>query len=188
MYKKLFIPLVAACVISMTSCRSYVVPQSINTTAKVAFADLNLERNDYVVLNTISAEASVVAKYSKNKMIITDASNEFSATWKKGVYFAGRMRRVGWILDMKKLRGIVRLGYLSNDYDNIDPFDLPHSAHDICRNLAIYRLINAQKIAGGDAIIEPVISTNVERGKSYNEIVYKTTITAKLVKIKPNGK
>ena len=56
----------------------------------------------------------------------------------------------------------------------------------VVRNLAIYRLINASKVRGADGIIEPVISTNVEqRG---NDIVFKTTATAKLIKLKTDGK
>ena len=54
------------------------------------------------------------------------------------------------------------------------------------RNLAIYRIINAAKVRGADGIIEPVISTNVEqRGR---DIVLKTTVSAKLIKLKTDAK
>jgi len=79
------------------------------------------------------------------------------------------------------------LGYLSNDYDN-ELFDIGPYPHWIVRRLAIYRLINAAKISGGDGVIEPIISTNVEQGRSSHDIVLKTTVSAKLIKIKPDGK
>ena len=79
------------------------------------------------------------------------------------------------------------MGYLSNDYYE-ELFNIPPYPHWIVRRLAIYRLINAAKIAGGDGVIEPLISTNVEQGKSNRDIVYKTTVSAKLIKIKPDSK
>lgn len=187
MYKKLFIPLVAACVISMTSCKQIsVVPQATNTTAVVSFKNLNLERNDYIVLNTISAEATITAHFGNKDIRVDDPTGEFSVSWKWEKSAKGKDRQNGkWV--PSTFRGIVRLGYLSNDYDN-ELFELPPYPHWIVRRLAIYRLINAAKIAGGDAIIEPTISTNVEQGRSRHDIIYKTTVSAKVVKIKTNSK
>ena len=76
---------------------------------------------------------------------------------------------------------------MNNDYEN-ELFDIPPHPHWIVRRLAIYRLINAAKVAGADGVIEPIISTNVAQGRRSRDIVYKTTVSAKLVKIKPDGK
>lgn len=171
---------IAIVAIAMSSCRSSalsVIPQATNTINSVTLKELNLERKDYIILNTVSAEATITAHFLDDEVIVEDPSGEFSLSWKKddGV----------WSSD--NIKGIVRLGYLSNDYEN-ELFEIGPYPHWIVRRLAIYRLINAAKIAGGDGVIEPVISTNVEQGKSRNDIVYKTTVSAKLVKIKPDGK
>ena len=182
MYKKLsVIAVVVLCTIAMSSCRSAlsVIPQATNTIAPISFGDLDLQRKDYIILNTISAEATLTAHFSDGTVKVDDPSGEFSLTWEKD-------KKTGeWSTD--RIKGIVRLGYLSNDYDE-ELFNIPPYPHWIVRRLAIYRLINAAKIAGGDGVIEPVISTNVEQGRSNRDIVYKTTVSAKLIKIKPDSK
>ena len=182
MFKKLsIIAIVAICTIAMSSCRSAlsVIPQATNTIAPISFGDLNLERKDYIVLNTISAEATLNAHFSDGTVREDDPTGEFSLTWEKD-------RKTGeW--SPERIKGIVRLGYLSNDYDE-ELFNIPPYPHWIVRRLAIYRLINAAKIAGGDGVIEPIISTNVEQGRSNSDVVYKTTVSAKLIKIKTDGK
>lgn len=182
MYKKLsVIAVVVLCTIAMSSCRSAlsVIPQATNTIAPISFGDLDLQRKDYIILNTISAEATLTAHFSDGTVKVDDPSGEFSLTWEKD-------KKTGeWSPD--RIKGIVRLGYLSNDYDE-ELFNIPPYPHWIVRRLAIYRLINAAKVAGGDGVIEPVISTNVEQGRSNRDIVYKTTVSAKLIKIKPDGK
>ena len=182
MYKKLsVIAVVVLCTIAMSSCRSAlsVIPQATNTIAPISFGDLDLLRKDYIILNTISAEATLTAHFSDGTVKVDDPSGEFSLKWKK------KKKTGEWSPD--RIKGIVRLGYLSNDYDE-ELFNIPPYPHWIVRRLAIYRLINAAKVAGGDGVIEPVISTNVEQGRSNRDIVYKTTVSAKLIKIKPDGK
>lgn len=167
--------------IVMSSCKTplSVIPQAINTVNSVTLSELNLERKDYIVLNTISAEATIYAQFSDAKVKVDDPNDEFSLSWKKDV------KSGDWAPD--KIKGIVRLGYLDNDYKN-ELFNIGPYPHWIVRRLAIYRLINAVKVSGGDGVIEPIISTNVEQGGRRNSIVYKTTVSAKLVKIKPDGK
>ncbi|MCQ2329472.1 MAG: hypothetical protein MJZ93_02810 [Paludibacteraceae bacterium] len=174
----LFAALIA---VVMTSCRSAlsVVPQATNTVASVSFNDLNLQRKDYIVLNTISAEATLTAHFSESTVKIEDPNGGFSMAWNKN-------KKSGeW--EPANIKGIVCLGYLSNDYDEL-LLNIPPYPHWIVRRLAIYRLINAAKVAGGDGIIEPVVSTNIEQGTSRRDIVYRTTVSAKVVKIKPDGK
>lgn len=172
---------VALCAMFMSSCRSAlsVIPQATNTINSVDLKELNLERKDYIVLNTVNAEATITAHFSDDNVKVEDPNGEFSLTWEKD-------KKTGiWSPD--RIKGIVRLGYLSNDYEN-ELFDIGPYPHWIVRRLAIYRLINAAKMAGGDGVIEPIISTNVEQGRGRNDIIYKTTVSAKLIKIKPDGK
>jgi len=172
---------IAMVAIAMSSCRSTlsVIPQATNTINSVSLKELNLERKDYIILSTISADATIIAHFSDDAVTVEDPSGEFSFTWEKDD------KSGEWTPD--RIKGIVRLGYLSNDYDN-ELFDIGPYPHWIVRRLAIYRLINAAKISGGDGVIEPIISTNVEQGRSSHDIVLKTTVSAKLIKIKPDGK
>lgn len=180
--KKLSIFFIAAlCAIVMSSCRSAlsVIPQATNTIATISFGELNLERNDYIVLNTISAEATITAYFSEDEIKVDDPIGEFSLTWEKD-------KKTG-IWSPNNIEGIVRLGYLSNDYTE-QLMDIPPYPHWIVRRIAIYRLINAAKMAGADGIIEPTISTNIEQGRTNKHVTLKTTVSGKIIKIKPDSK
>ncbi|MBQ9440140.1 MAG: hypothetical protein IJU35_06095 [Paludibacteraceae bacterium] len=172
--------------ISFYSCKTIsVVPQATNTVNKVTFDELNLDRKDYIILNTVSAEATLYAHFSSNQIEVDDPDGEFSLSW-QWESFGKKEEAIGqW--RPSKIKGFVKLGYLSNDYDE-ELFNIPPYPHWLVRRLAIYRLINAAKIAGADAVIDPVVSTNVEQGQKKDDIIYKTTVSAKLVKIKPDGK
>ena len=80
--------------------------------------------------------------------------------------------------------GIARFGFLSNDYGYINTNKV--SPEYIVRNLAIYRLVNQAKVRGADGVIEPVISTNAEG--SGNTIIFKTTVSAKMMKLNSDAK
>ena len=82
-----------------------------------------------------------------------------------------------------KFKGILRIGYLSGDAPSVTK-DL--SPEDVARGLAIYRAINIAKQEGADAVIAPTISTNVEQ-TDRNNVVFKSTVTAKIVKIKTDN-
>ena len=56
---------------------------------------------------------------------------------------------------------------------------------DVARRLAIYRLINMAQLDGSDGLIEPVIATSLEQ--SGKQVVFKTTVTAKTIKIKTDN-
>lgn len=151
---------------------SVIVPKAVNTVSTATFADLNLERSDYEILNTMSATAVVEAAYSLNSMKVRDPEGEFSLNYV-------HKKSGGWVCFHK---GVVRLGYLSNDY-NYDPSEVMSPA-DVARGLAIYRLINIAKQNGADGIIEPTVSINVEQ--QGNIIVLKSTVEAKIIKLKTN--
>ena len=177
--------MIFAVALTLSSCkirRSTIVPQAINTRATASFEELNLERKDYIVMNTVSAEATIYAHFSNALIEVEDPNGDFSLSWVVSTNANGQA-----IYVPLKVNGILRLGYLSNDYDEQIMY-IPAYPHWIVRRMAIYKLINAAKVAGADGIIEPVISTNVEQGRRSRDIVYKTTISGKFIKIKPDGK
>ncbi len=172
--------------ILLTSCFSFSkavpnmeIPIATNTINSVALRELNLKHGtDYTVLNTVTAEATVIyTTYKKGRKIsIKEENGEFEIVWnydeKSGKIFT------------EDFEGIARFGFLSNDYSRVSTNDI--APEYIVRNLAIYRLINQAKVRGADGVIEPVISTNAE-GSGKN-IVFKTTVSAKLMKLNTDGK
>ena len=171
MKKLLMLAFCAAFLASCGSVRQVIMPRAVNTINTAPLADLNLERSDYEVLNTLTAEAVVLYSYDRNgvKSEIVDYDGEFSMEFITGKF--------GLLL---KHDGILRLGYLQNDYQ--ESTDMSHP-EDVVRRVAIYRLINLAREHGADAVVEPTISTNVEQtGK--RTITYKSTVTAKIIKLK----
>ncbi len=185
MYKKIsYLFAIAIVAVAMSSCRSVVVPKAVNTVHPVGWEELNLTRKDYIILNTVSADASVSWSETSKRLKISDESGEFVATFKKQKIktpFGGKSID----FSLKDVKGIVRIGLLKNDYD-LDDLGLQADPFWFSRNIAAYRLINAAKMAGADGIIEPIVSTNIEQiGR---KVVFKTTVSGKLIKLKPDGK
>lgn len=183
--KKSFIALCVFCALALSSCKLQIIPKAINTVNAVNLSEMNLERKDYKVLNTISAEAVVTYKQNgSRKITVQESSGEFKFIYK---YHGSLFGRKGY-WSLKTFSGVARLGYLDNDYMGYDTY----VADDIkpefmARAIATYRLINACKVAGGDGLIEPIISTNVEQTGS-RTVTYKTTVSAKVIKLKTDGK
>lgn len=187
MYKKFFFFTVVTMVsvLFSTSCLaqkvkvSTMMPQAINTINSVNLSELNLKHgSDYTIINTATAEASVIfiIKHKGKEITIKEENNEFELVYK--------FDKEDKDFHLDDYEGIARFGFLSNDY-GFTTIDYA-SPEYIVRNLAIYRLINTAKVRGADGVIEPVISTNVEqRGK---DIVFKTTASAKLIKLSTDSK
>ncbi len=172
--------LAALCGAMLTSCRysstvSRTIPIAINTVNSVRLNELNLERKDYTILKSITAEAVVLYKEDGDRTIIEEEGGEFSMVYEYD-------DEVGLVL--RQHTGIARYGFLSNDYGEIiAPRDVATNPGYVARNLAIYRAINICKVQGGDGLIEPVISMSVEERKDH-KIAFKTVVTAKLLKLK----
>lgn len=165
--------------IFFTSCTSYkIIPKAVNTVNSVGLRELNLKHgSDYTIMNTTTAEATVYYSEGIGKISIREENNEFE------IIYTEDKKTGKWIISTCK--GIARFGFLSNDYGSTSLGD-QISPEDIVRRLAIYRLINATKVRGADGVIEPVISTNIEqRGR---DIVFKTTASAKLIKLSTDSK
>ena len=185
MYKKIFyLVTVAAVAVAMSSCRTVAVPKAVNTIHPVGWQELNLTRKDYIILNTATAEASVTYQKTSKRITISDVNKEFVATFKR-VKFKNAFgkKSEGWYL--YDVDGIIRIGFLKNDYDE-DEVELVNNPSWFSRKMATYRLINAAKVAGADGIIEPIISTNIEQMGRH--VVFKTTVSGKLIKLKPDTK
>lgn len=183
--KKLIIAaMMMACIFTMTSCfgpkkmAQRRIPTAINTVNSVRLEELNLKHgSDYTIVTTITADATVIYSEQKKGEQITmkEENDEFKMVLRYDT------QEDEW--RCTDFEGIARFGYLTNDYGN---YHLSSNPEYVARNLAIYRLINASKVRGADGVIEPVISTNAEqRGK---EIVFKTTVSAKLIKLKTDAK
>ena len=164
----------------LTSCmvvpqQTSIIPKAINTVNTASFKELNLDRADYEVLNTISAEAVVERKQDKKdtRVELYDPDKEFTLIYTKGKTGFWECQHAG----------IVKLGYLQNDY-SYDSNDLMYG-ENLARRLAIYRLINIAQQNGADGIIEPTVSTNVEQqGKT---IIFKSVVSAKIIRLKTNN-
>ena len=170
--KKILVLLASVALFASCGVRT-ILPRAVNTINTAPLGDLNLQRGDYEILNTITAEASIIFTELKNGgMKIADQNNEFVVS----------------VINKKfgseyKYDGVLKLGYLQNDYANEPATQLQPEV--VARRLAIYRAINVAKEYGADALIEPTIATNVEQvGKK--QILYKTTVTAKIIKLKTN--
>lgn len=175
--KKLLVLL--ACVAGFASCGVRLIPESVNTIDRAPLADLNLQRSDYEILNTITAEASVIChNISKSKRMIKDLNGEFSVKWKKPKLFHSRGTSA-WVC--KNFQGVLRTGALydlpAKTADHADPLDM-------AQRLALYRVINLAQQQGADAIIEP--SYKVDIAQSGKAVTYKATVVAKIIKIKTN--
>lgn len=174
-----------AVTLMMTSCFTHrampdvEMPIAINTVNSVGLRELNLQHGtDYTIVNTVSADATIIyTTHKKGKQIsIAEENGEFKIAWKLDEK-SGKMYRDDY-------EGIARFGFLSNDYDRV--FTNVIAPEYIVRNLAIYRLINQAKVRGADGVIEPVVSTSAEaRG---NDVIFKTTVTAKLMKLSADAK
>lgn len=185
--KKFYYFSLLICAVVLSSCnlnRMAVMPRAVNTVNAVSLEELNLARKDYKVLNTISAEAVVIYSQTANKIVVQEKGGEFKFTY---TYSNGSFGRGGgWFLE--SFSGVARLGYLDNDYAKYDSYSSSTIQPEfMARAIATYRLINACKVAGGDGLIEPIISTNVEQS-SNRSITYKTTVSAKIIKLNTDGK
>ncbi|MCH5334418.1 MAG: hypothetical protein J1D86_01245 [Alistipes sp.] len=168
--KKLFWIASAAIVLSSCGTQKTIIPRAINTVKSVSLEELNLERKDYEILNTVSAEATIGYTDKGSTIRIEDETGEFALQYTKD-------KKGQWTC---KYNGVLRMGYLNNDYMGTTT-DIAQP-EDVVRRLAIYRLINESQQYGGDGLIEPTISTNAEqRG---DVIMFRTTVTAKIVKLK----
>lgn len=175
MKKIIFAILLISCITACTSTKRTMIPRAVNTVNSIGLNELNLQRSDYEILNTVTSSATIsyIENRTGTEVLMKGEDEEFTLRY---IY----NKKTGWDC---RYSGIMKFGYLDNDYIiNQDGFTQPE---EIARRLAIYRIVNQANMAGADGVIEPIISTNVaQQGKS---IIYQTTVSAKLIKIKTNN-
>lgn len=179
--RKIYFVLTILVGVLFASCMSFnksaIVPVATNTISTVSFSDLNLDREDYKILNTIEVSSLVTIEYSNNGTIIISDDSGYVLGVRKD-------EKTGEITT--ETTGVLRAGFLTNDYGNIN-YEDPEA---IARATAFSKLVSMAKEQGGDALIEPIVSTNIEEqegGKGFlknRTIVYRTTASAKVVVIK----
>ena len=69
MKRNLFVIVLLVMLASCSSDKEMVIPRAISTIGTATLEDLNLQRNDYEVINTVTAEATV--SYETNYSIFT---------------------------------------------------------------------------------------------------------------------
>lgn len=163
----------------LSSCAKSIIPTAKSTINAVSLDELNLQRADYEIINTIEASATIEAKVYGKGYTLSDPNGDFKIEIKKtGNIFGGISTT-----EIKSHKGILRLGYLANDYDDYQRND----PEDIARKLAVYRLIALAKEQGGDGVIEPIINMSIEE-TAWNKYTYYCTVSAKAIKLKGNRK
>lgn len=172
MKKNFLLPLCLVAIFMSSCVELAVIPKAINTVNTVGLNELNLERSNYKILKTISSEASVTYEQQGDRYYIREANGECE------ISFIYNHKTKSWTYD--NFKGIARYGFLTNDYGVIESVK-EMSPESYARNLAIYRLINACKVSGGDGLIEPIISMNV--GQQGRSIVFNVSASAKVVKL-----
>ncbi|MCQ2347234.1 MAG: hypothetical protein MJZ92_04820 [Paludibacteraceae bacterium] len=174
--KKTFLFALVVCAVVMSSCKLAIVPKAVNSvnSVKIDGMKLNLDRKDYQVLKTISAEASICYhQYGKRRYTISDRNGDFKVSYKHIPYTTN--------FGLDKFQGIAQYGFLTNDYQGQVQSINDMSPEDFARHFATYRLINACKMAGGDGVIEPVYCMRV--GQEGRDIIFTVTVSAKVVKL-----
>ena len=175
--------MIFASILMLTSCfgsKSAIsdleIPIAINTINSVGLKELNLKHGeDYSIMNTVSADATIIYSVQKKgkQVKISEENGEFEIVWNR---------------DKARydFEGVARFGFLDNTYGRVSTREMHQHPEYIVTSLAKYRLISLAKARGADGVIEPVISTNVEDHK--DKVVFKTTVTAKLMKLNADAK
>lgn len=181
MNRKFFVLFIVVLGMVMTSCLG---PQMVgrSTINTVYWPNLSLERKDYTVLNRVTATATVTYDATNmRKPKIIGENNEFLVVVKPW----------GPVIDF----GILKFGYLTGDIGTTTAVQkgffkkqglatfVPTDPETVARQLAVYRVINEAKAIGADALIEPIISSDVASISRRSNVI-KTTVSAKAVIIK----
>lgn len=152
------------------------MPQAVSMVKAVSFDELNLTTKDYEILDRVEASARIVSTITSTSYTVKDPEGSFELFFVKD--------QTTGDYNLMNFDGVVRAGWLlSRDKGNINL----NSPEDIAQRMAYYRIINLVKEQGGDGIIEPVISTNVEQTEAHRNrvtVTYLTTVSGKVVRLK----
>lgn len=169
----------AAGLMMLNSCSSTAVIAR-NTVDVATLEEINLERKDYEVIETITVSVTVV--YNAKTRTSTGEDNAFEVKYKR---FKGQN-----VLEY----GMLRFGYFSQDVITNTSVKkgmfsraqyvayIPEDPEILARRWATYKLIAEAKAKGADALIVPVRSSDIQASGKNTSIV-KTTVSAKAVRI-----
>lgn len=174
MKKIIFIMMGFVILVSCSTQKEMVIPRVVSTIGTATFENLNLQRNDYQIMKTITAEATV--SYETNKsgtnIRISGVDDDFKLEYTKD-------KKEGW---QCKYKGILKYGYIQNDFPKSQTNVA--SPEEIVYRLAIYRLVSQVKSMGGDGLVAPSVVTRIEQK---GDVVYfYATAEAKSVKLVTN--
>jgi hypothetical protein len=181
MLKKIFVFVSLAATFVLTSC---IGPQMVgrNTINTVYWPELMLDRTEYVVLERVTATATVTydATFRRKPKIIGD-NDEFVITVKPyGAVITDGVCKFGYLQADIGVTTEVKRGLFKKQ--GVVSY-VPSDPEIVARRLAVYRLINEAKAIGADALIEPIISSDVASTRRKINVI-KTTVSAKAVAIK----
>ncbi len=136
------------------------------------------------VMSSVSAESDVLQQpYYVTKVSSTDGSFSFARL---------QARAGGALNSFTEANGVVTVGTLGYT-GGLESAQLVGSPEEIAKKVAIYKLIEEARKKGADALLEPIITTevkSVETRSGANAYIvngpklYTTEIVAKIVKIK----
>lgn len=154
-------------------------PITENKISAISLRNLNLNRSEYKILKTISAQSIIECEISKNKITVYDPENpDFYFKYKKEKKDDKKI----WVLEESS--GTIRVGWYQNISEGALDWSKPNP-EGFSRHIASYILINIANEMGADGIIEPLFSTNFQEieKKGKRVLVYKTTARGKIVNL-----
>mgnify|MGYP001828360352 CR=1 FL=1 len=175
--KFLIIPILAGAVLMllMNSCSPSTAVIARNTVDVATLEDINLERNNYEIIDVITASATVTFNAKKKRSY--GENNAFVLKYKKlkgtNELESGMLRFGYFAQDVKAASAIQRGLFRKTSYESYIPVD----PEILARRWATYKLILEAKALGADALIVPVRSSDIASGGK-NVTIVKTTVTA----------
>lgn len=153
---------------------------------QVPFNYLSLNRDNYKLMETLTSSASITVTELYAGFKIVEENNEFELSVLKNgslVKLESGVLKFGYLAaDIGKSTQVETTKTIGKTKQKVD-LDVPTDPETIARRLAKYRLINEAKAKGADALIEPVISSDIARVDK-KTVVIKTTISAKRIVLK----
>lgn len=159
-----------------TSCsgsKNLVVPHAVSIAQSIPVSALNLEKNEYQILKTITETSSVTVEYHGSSIRIKSGDGDFQ-------YIFEYDSKNGWSLN--KFSGIATFGYLASDSNN--HVDIP-DAEEFARRVAVAKIIEQVKDYNADGVIDPVVTTQAFNSGN-RTVEYKAIVTARIFKLKTN--
>ncbi len=149
-------------------------PMATNSMRALDLSALKLSPADFTIMPQITVTSLVSVEWSRRGDEKTIRSEDSSENFM--LAFELNKKEDKW--ELKEFDGVLTFGYLGNDTE----LSIPHQTVRIADRVGLYRLISKAQELGADAIIDPIISTNMARNGS--KLYFKTTVTARPLTLK----